>query len=380
LGKSVSKNIPSAPDADTRFMRHALALARRGLGRVWPNPAVGCVMVKDGVVVGDGWTQPGGRPHAEREALDRAGDAARGATAYVSLEPCSHFGKTPPCADALIAAGVARVVVACGDPDPRVSGRGLARLRAAGVAVTEGVLEAEARALNAGFISRIVRARPWVTLKLASTLDGRIATASGESQWITGPRARAEGHRLRAEADAVLTGSGTVAADDPLLTVRLPGYEARQPLRIVLEGRDAVAEDAQIWSTAKTSPVWLATAHADADRDADLDARGVRVLPLPAAADGRPEIAALLGVLGEEGLTRLLVEAGGTLAGAFLAADLVDEIVWFRAPFAIGGDGLAAVGAFGLAELAAARRFRPLRRLPLDSDVLEVYQRESLDF
>lgn len=378
MGKSVNRNIPSAPDV--RFMRQALALARRGLGRVWPNPAVGCVLVCEGRVVGAGWTQPSGRPHAERVALDAAGERARGATAYVSLEPCSHHGKTPPCADALIAAGVTRVVAACGDPDPRVSGRGLARLRAAGVEVADGVLAAEARGLNAGFLSRVLRGRPWVTLKVASTLDGRIAAASGESRWITGPRARAEGHRLRGEADAVLTGAGTLVADDPLLTARLPGYESRQPVRIVLEGGAPVPSDAKIWETSHLSPVWLLTARADASRDAELGARGVRVLPVPAGADGRPDPAAVLARLGDEGLTRLLVEAGSALNAAFLGADLVDEIAWFRAPFAIGGDGLAAIAGFALAELAAAPRFRPLRRLPLDTDVLEVYQRESWNF
>lgn len=376
MGKSVSKNTPSAHDLDQRFMAHALNLARRGLGRVWPNPAVGCVLVAEGRVVGEGWTQPGGRPHAERVALDHAGDAAKGATAYVSLEPCSHHGKTPPCADALIAAGVARVVVACGDPDPRVSGRGLARLRDAGISVTEGVMEAEALALNAGFFSRILRNRPWVRLKIASTLDGRIATAGGESQWITGTRARAEGHRLRAEADAVLTGAGTLAADDPLLTVRLPGYDDRQPLRIVIEGRAAVSETAQIWKTTAASPVWLVSARADAARDDRLAAIGVRVVAA-ADADGRPAIPDLLQRLADEGLTRVLVEAGSRLNAAFLKADCVDAIAWFRAGFVLGGDGLPGIGALDLAALADARRFRAVRRLTLDSDVLEDYQRDS---
>lgn len=377
MGKSVSKNIPSAPDLDRRFMAHALNLARRGLGRVWPNPAVGCVLVADGLVVGEGWTQPGGRPHAERVALDHAGARARGATAYVSLEPCSHHGKTPPCADALIAAGVARVVVACGDPDPRVSGRGLARLREAGLAVSEGVMREEALALNAGFFSRILSNRPWVQIKIASTLDGRIATARGESQWITGARARAEGHRLRSEADAVLTGAGTLIADDPLLTVRLPGYADRQPLRIVVEGRASVPEAAQIWKSAAESPVWLVSGRADAARDARFAALGVRVIVVAADRDGRPLIPDLLEALAAEGLTRLLVEAGSRLNAAFLKADCVDAIAWFRAGFALGGDALPGIGALGLAALAHARRFRAVRRLPLDSDVLEDYQRES---
>jgi len=358
-------------------MRQALTLARRGLGRVWPNPAVGCVLVKDGSVVAVGWTQPGGRPHAERVALDAAGPMARGATAYVSLEPCSHYGKTPPCADALVAAGVMRVVVACTDPDPRVSGRGLARLREAGIEVVDGVLEAEARDLNAGFFSRIERNRPYVRMKVASTMDGCIATATGESQWITGERARAEGHRLRAEADAVLTGAGTLAADDPLLTVRLPGLAARQPVRIVLEGHTPVSEAARLWKTAADSPVWLVSARTDAQRDARFSALGVRCLPVAAGTDGRPDVCAVLETLGGEGITRLLLEAGARLNAAFLAVDAVDAVSWFRAPALIGGDGLPGVGAFGLPGLAAMPRFRLTRRLPLDSDALEDYQRES---
>ena len=226
---------------DLLHMRAALALARRGLGNAWPNPAVGCVLVKEGRVIGRGWTQPGGRPHAETEALRRAGDAARGATAYVTLEPCSHHGRTPPCCEALAEAGIARVVMAMRDPDPRVNGRGLAMLRGAGIAVEEGLLEAEARALNAGFFRRIQAGMPVVTLKLASTLDGRIATASGESRWITGAAARREVHALRARHDAILVGSGTVLADDPDLTCRIPGMERVPMLRVVagLERADA---------------------------------------------------------------------------------------------------------------------------------------------
>src|SRR5580700_4659831 len=220
---------------DLGHMRTALGLARRGLGNTWPNPAVGCVIVKDGRVVGRGWTQKGGRPHAETEALARAGKGAKGATAYVSLEPCSHHGKTPPCAEALIAAGVSRVVAAVEDPDPRVSGRGIARLRAAGIAVEAGLCAAEAAELNAGFFCRVAQGRPLVTLKLAASLDGRIATPTGKSRWITGPAARERAHLLRAAHDAVLIGTGTALADDPQLTCRLPGLEARSPVRIVID-------------------------------------------------------------------------------------------------------------------------------------------------
>ncbi|HZH46891.1 MAG TPA: bifunctional diaminohydroxyphosphoribosylaminopyrimidine deaminase/5-amino-6-(5-phosphoribosylamino)uracil reductase RibD, partial [Roseococcus sp.] len=240
-------------------MRAALALAGRGLGNAWPNPAVGCVLVRQGRVVGRGWTQPGGRPHAETQALDRAGALARGATAYVTLEPCSHHGRTPPCCDALVAAGVARVVVAMRDPDARVDGRGLARLRAAGIAVEEGLLEAEARADQAGFLHRITAGLPLVTLKLASTLDGRIATEAGESRWITGPAARREVHALRARHDAVLVGSGTVLADDPDLTCRIPGMHRAAMLRVMADARLRLPVTARLVSGARTQPTWLLT-------------------------------------------------------------------------------------------------------------------------
>src|SRR3984893_7773307 len=221
--------------ADLAAMRAALALAHRGLGTVWPNPSVGCVIVKDGRVVGRGSTQPRGRPHGETEALARAGAAARGATAYVTLEPCSYWGKTPPCADALIAAGLRRVVVALEDPDPRVAGAGIARLRAGGIGVEIGLGAAEAAEINAGFLQRVRLGRPLVTLKLATSLDGRIATAAGESRWITGPLARERGHLLRATHDAILVGTATVLADDPQLTCRLPGLVDRSPVRIVID-------------------------------------------------------------------------------------------------------------------------------------------------
>ena len=241
-------------------MRAALALARRGLGNAWPNPAVGCVLVKEGRVIGRGWTQPGGRPHAETEALRRAGEAARGATAYVTLEPCSHHGRTPPCCEALAEAGITRVVMAMRDPDPRVNGRGLAMLRGAGIVVEEGLLEAEARALNAGFFRRIQAGMPVVTLKLASTLDGRIATAAGESRWITGEAARREVHALRARHDAILVGSGTVLADDPDLTCRIPGMERVPMLRVVADARLRTSPSARLVQSAGVAPVLIITA------------------------------------------------------------------------------------------------------------------------
>ncbi|MCB2102598.1 MAG: bifunctional diaminohydroxyphosphoribosylaminopyrimidine deaminase/5-amino-6-(5-phosphoribosylamino)uracil reductase RibD, partial [Rhodobacterales bacterium] len=300
-------------------MAAALALARRGLGRVWPNPAVGCVLVRDGRVVGRGWTQPGGRPHAETEALNRAGHAAKEATAYVTLEPCSHHGQTPPCCDALIAAGVARVVVAIKDPDPRVSGRGLAALEAAGIAVTLGVGAAEAEDVTAGFLSRVTRGRPLVTLKVATSLDGRIATATGHSQWITGPQARARGHRLRLENDAVLTGIGTVLADDPALTCRLPGAGDHSPVRVVLDSRLRLPPDSQLARTAATVPTWVLTAGApEGMKRRPLEDLGVKVIPVAADGAGRVDPAPALQALGEAGLSRLLVEPGAAVSGALL--------------------------------------------------------------
>src|SRR5947207_3648663 len=240
-------------------MRAALALGRRGLGTVWPNPAVGCVIAKEGRVVGRGWTQPGGRPHAETEALARAGEAARGATLYVTLEPCCHWGRTPPCADALIAAGLRRVVVALEDPDPRVAGGGLARLRAAGIGVEVGLGAAEAAEINAGFVNRVRLGRPLVTLKLATSLDGRIATASGESRWITGPAARERAHLLRATHDAILVGTDTVLADNPQLTCRLPGLAGHSPLRVVLDRQLRIPPSARLLADARQVPTWIVT-------------------------------------------------------------------------------------------------------------------------
>jgi len=347
---------------DLAAMRAALALARRGLGNTWPNPAVGCVLVDEGRVVGRGWTQPGGRPHAETEALRRAGPAAKGATAYVTLEPCAHHGKTPPCADALIAAGVARVAAAIEDPDPRVAGKGLARLRAAGIAVDDGLCAAEAEEVNAGFLQRVRTGRPLVTLKLAATLDGRIATASGESRWITGPAARERAHALRASHDAILVGTGTVLADDPELTCRLPGLTDRSPLRIVFDRHLRIPPAARVFAP----PCWVLTVADDAP---ELRARGVEVVPAP------PDLGETLQVLGARGLTRVLVEGGGQFAASLLAAGLVDRLVWMRAPTAIGGDGIPAIAALGLAQLADAPRFEQVSSETTGGDVVETYRR-----
>jgi len=361
---------------DGHFMHAALALARRGLGTVWPNPTVGCVLVKEGVVVGRGWTQPGGRPHGETEALARAGENAKGATAYVSLEPCCHHGKTPPCVDALMAAGVARVVVPIEDPDPRVSGRGLARLRDAGIAVELGLGAAEAADINAGFLKRIAEGRPLVTLKLAATLDGKIATAAGESRWITGERARERAHLLRANHDAVMVGVATVVADDPLLTCRLPGLEGRSPVRIVVDGSLRVPLTAKLVAEARDVPTWIIhRPGAGAPRLEALRDCGVEPIEAPLSPSAELDLPAALALLGKRGLTRILVEGGARLAGALLEADLVDRVAWFHAPMLMGGDGLSGVEAFGVRELAAAPRFVRSGIEELGADLLETLAR-----
>lgn len=362
---------------DDAMMQAALALARRGLGRVWPNPAVGCVIVRDGQVLGRGWTQPGGRPHAETEALRQAGTASQGATAYVTLEPCNHHGRTPPCTEALIAAGIRRVVVALEDPDPRVEGRGLARLRDAGITVELGLRAAEAAEVNAGFFLKITLGRPLVAVKMATSLDGRIATHSGQSQWITGPDARAYGHLLRARHDAILIGSGTALADDPSLTCRLAGLEARSPVRVIVDSRLRTPLTSALVRGACAVPTWLLTREdAARDRIAAYQSAGVVVTPLAVGEDGSLDLAEALRHLAAAGITRLLVEGGGAVIAGLLRADLVDRLYHFRAPMAIGGDGIAAVAGYGIDRLAQAARFVRDGVVPLGEDCLETYRIE----
>lgn len=361
---------------DVSHMNAALALARRGLGGVWPNPAVGCILVKGRRVVGRGWTQPGGRPHAEVEALRRAGSDSRGATAYISLEPCSHHGQTPPCTEALIASGIRRAVIAIGDPDPRVSGRGEARLRAEGIAVTTGVSRAAAEGLNAGFFLKVTHGRPLVTLKAATTLDGRIATRTGDSQWITGADARIVAHRLRAEHDAVLIGSGTALADDPSLTCRLPGMESRSPLRVVLDGRLRLLPTSKLAQTALQTPTWVVTlTGVDEARRQALTAMGVSVIELEADCAGHPDPRAVLLELARRGLTRVMIEGGGVVASSFLEVGLVDRIVWFRAPRIIGADGIPAAASMEIENLEDAPLFFRTSVSEVAADVLEIYER-----
>jgi len=358
-------------------MGAALTLARRALGLTAPNPAVGCVVVKDGRVVGRGWTQPGGRPHAETEALGRAGALARGATLYATLEPCSHHGATPPCADAVVAAGIARVVAAMEDPDPRVKGRGFARLRAARIAVEIGPGGDAAAEINAGFLLRVAAGRPLVTLKLASSLDGKIAMASGESRWITGAPARARAHLLRARHDAVMIGVKTAIADDPQLTCRLPGIAKPNSLRIVVDPGLRLPLTSRLVADAARLATWILTRDGgDGSRREAFRAAGVELIELPGAGDGI-DLATALTALGERGLTRILVEGGAGLAAGLLRRQLVDRLAWFHAPAAIGGDGIDAVAGLGRLRFAEIPRFERLTVEPVGEDVLETLRRPA---
>ncbi|WP_035384888.1 bifunctional diaminohydroxyphosphoribosylaminopyrimidine deaminase/5-amino-6-(5-phosphoribosylamino)uracil reductase RibD [Ferriphaselus sp. R-1] len=336
-----------ADAADSRWMAQALRLAERGLDTTSPNPRVGCVIVKYGAVVGEGWHERAGESHAEPLALLAAGERACGATAYVTLEPCSHFGRTPPCADALISAGITRVVVAMQDPNPLVSGNGIAKLRAAGIAVECGLMEAAARELNLGFVSRMTRGLPWVRSKIAASLDGRTALANGVSQWITGPEARQDVQRWRALSCAVLTGIGTVLADDPQLNVR-DSDRSRQPLRVVLDSQLRTPPSARILRSSPAggkAGVLIYTVTEDAARISALEAAGAQVAVLPAI--GRQvDLLAMLRDLAQRGINEVLVEAGATLNGALLRGGCVDELILYLAPQLLGdaARGLAALG------------------------------------
>ncbi len=357
-------------------MALALSLGQRGQGSCWPNPAVGCVIVQGGRIVGRGWTQPGGRPHAETEALAQAGDAARGATAYVTLEPCSHHGKTPPCAAALIEAGVGRVVAAVEDSDPRVAGQGFAMLREAGIEVETGVLAEQAERDLAGFFLKTEQGRPFVTLKLASSFDGRIATQTGHSQWITGPEARRAVHAMRARHDAVMVGAGTARVDDPSLTVRDLGV-AQQPVRVVVSRHLDLPLMGQLARTASEVPVWLCHGpHPDAERARAWDGLGARLIPC-ALQDHHIDAADLLQQLGQAGLTRVFCEGGAALAASLLEKDLVDELVGFTAGLTIGAEGLAAVGRLGLEKLDAAPRFELIETRAIGPDILHRWRRPT---
>jgi diaminohydroxyphosphoribosylaminopyrimidine deaminase/5-amino-6-(5-phosphoribosylamino)uracil reductase len=340
----------SAAD-DLRFMHLALTLGRRGLGNAWPNPSVGAVIVKDGVIIGRGWTQPGGRPHAETQALRRAGAAARGATLYATLEPCSHHGKTPPCAEAIIGAGITRVVSAIEDPNPEVAGRGDNMLRAAGIEVLAGVCAEEARRAHAGHIRRILDGRPHVALKLAISSDDKAGLAGRKPAPITGEETRARVHLMRAMNDAILTGIGTVLSDDPALTCRLPGMERQSPLRVVLDRGLRLPLNSVLAKTASQIPVWVFCAdNAPIDRERALEAAGLIVLRTR-AGEGGLDLHAILQALATRGITRAMVEAGPKVAASLLRADLVDEAQLLRGPSAIGPDGIDALDGLPLSAL-----------------------------
>ena len=327
---------------DERHMRHALRLAARALGRVAPNPAVGCLIIStDGVVVGRGWTDVGGRPHAESRAIEQARSRAKGATAYVTLEPCAHFGETPPCSEALIAAGIARVVGAVVDSDPRVSGQGFAKLAEAGVTVTKNVCEREARMLNRGFFLRVEQGRPLVALKSAESADGYVAGEKQKGRWITSQAARRHGHLLRAQFDAIMVGIETIIADDPSLTCRLEGLEDRTPIRVVLDSGLRLPLKSRLAGSAKQSPVLVFTV--SENEGGELASSGVEIVRVKADLDGHPDIGEVLKALAERGITRLLVEGGPKIHSAFLARNLVDVIYRYRAPQSLGGGVLSAL-------------------------------------
>jgi diaminohydroxyphosphoribosylaminopyrimidine deaminase / 5-amino-6-(5-phosphoribosylamino)uracil reductase len=356
-------------------MALALTLGRRGLGRTWPNPAVGAVVVKDGLIVSRGWTQTGGRPHAEVEALRRAGADARGATLYVTLEPCSHHGKSPPCADAVIAAGVARVVSALEDPNPEVAGAGHARLRAAGIAVDVGLGAEEARRDHAGHIRRMRDGRPHVMLKLAASADGKAGAAGRKPVAITGERARDRVHLLRAHSDAIMIGIGTALADDPILTCRLPGMTDRSPVRVVLDARLRLPVHARLVGSAREVPLWVVTEpEAPAGAKEALEAAGVMVLSVPRAGE-RLDLAAVLRLLAERGISRLMVEAGPILAATSLQADLVDEVVLFRSDTVVGADGIDVLEGLPLTALTQSPRFAHIGSEIVGADRCESFER-----
>ncbi len=358
---------------DRRFMALALSLGRRGLGRTWPNPAVGAVIVKDGVIVGRGWTQAGGRPHAEIEALGRAGAAAHGATMYVTLEPCSHHGKSPPCADAVIAAGISRVVSALEDPNPEVAGAGHARLRAAGINVDVGVGAEAARRDHAGHIRRMRDGRPQVTLKLAISADGKAAAAGRKPVAITGDAVRDRVHLLRAQSDAIMIGVGTALADDPMLTCRLPGMAKNSPVRIVLDSRLRLPVASRLVQSAYEVPVWaVAGSRASLEAESILLAHGVEVLRSPESTDPL-DLKDVLGRLAARGVTRLMVEGGPTLTSALIAADLVDAAVLFHSAKVVGDDGLDALDA--AAQAILTERLKRVASEPVGADRQDVYER-----
>lgn len=364
---------------DERYMRYAIALAARGLGRTMPNPSVGAVVVKNNQIVGVGHTAAGGRPHAETQALAMAGAHAKDATLYVTLEPCSHQGQTPPCVEAIIEAGIARVVVGVSDPNPKVNGAGMAALKAAGIAVIEGVCAAEVAAQLEGFTRNITAQMPYVTMKLATSLDGAVANANGESKWITGEAARTHAHGLRASHDAILTGIGTVLADDPMLTCRLAGCEGHSPIRVVADSQLRIALDTQLVKTANDIPLWiLCGTHAlttQTEKVKALKNAGANILPIAMHEDDHLDMHAALATLAKLGVMRVMVEAGPALNSALLTQNLVDEIHWYRAAKLLGRGAKLALTPAISASLESKNLFTLTRQTRIGEDSLEVYKR-----
>lgn len=363
------------PAADQHFMTLALALGRRGLGNTWPNPAVGAVIVKDGIVLGRGWTQPGGRPHAETQALKRAGNAAEGATIYVSLEPCSHKGKTPPCADAIIKAGIARVVSAMEDPNPEVAGQGHRRLTEKGIRVDVGLGAEQARRIHAGHVRRVTQGRPQVMLKLAVSADGKVGLAGRRPAALTGDAARDRVAQWRAHSDAILVGIGTVLADNPALTCRLPGMFERSPVRVVLDSQLKLPIASHVMATVRETPTWVfASRSASEIAEQILQERGAKVFRV-GQHKGRLDLKEVLDALAGEGVTRLLVEGGSTVAASFVEADLVDEAVLLRTEKTIGPDGIAALHGLPLETLTDSDRLRLRASEQIGPDRADLFER-----
>lgn len=358
-------------DPDIAFMKRALREARKGLGATSPNPAVGAVVVRNGSIVGTGYHKKAGTPHAEIHALRAAGDAAHGATIYVTLEPCNHTGRTPPCTLAILASGIKRVVVGMLDPNPLVAGGGCDFLREKGLDVRRNVLADECRRLNFPFIKHIVTGLPWVIMKAGCTLDGRIAAADGQSGWITNEKSRREVHRLRHRVDAILVGAGTALADDPSLTTRLPGKKGKDPLRVVLDGKLRLPLDAQMLRRQSSAPTWIFCGdNPDARKRKSLEKAGARVIPVGTGENGFLDLAQVLRELGKNQITSLLVEGGGRVHGSFLRAGLVDQVSIFLAPFFLGADAVPVVDALSLASVRDGRRFVTSRVKRFDDDVL----------
>ena len=363
---------------DQKWMKKALRLAVRGIGNVSPNPPVGCILVKKENIISRGWTQPSGRPHAEVMALKQAGERAEGATAYCTLEPCAHFGRTSPCCDALIEAGISRVVVAVKDPDPRVDGKGIKRLREAGISVVEDVCKDHALEIMQGFFNVLNFARPFVTLKLGMSIDSRLATNAGESKWITGDKARQSVHLLRAKNDAILTGVGTIIRDDPQLNCRLPGLEGYSPTRILVDSKLRLPVDSQFAQTAsKHKSFVFTTDKEDASKREVLTDMGVNVFQISSDKGEQVSMPQCLKKIAQEGITTVLVEAGTALSTNLLHNNLLDKLVVYRAPTVIGGDGIAAWHPLGVEHLAESKTFAIQKIEQIGSDIEETYIRRT---